>query len=145
MMQNRNRSTFWTSYTTVSSSRKLYFKYIYIYIQNLWIFRNNKIKPRTSFFMRILKTLFTSWCFHPAFMQYLETNTEVETKPKHREAKTMKKKKKKYKKWPWTTKPVIRVNCWINHLSIDVWFGQYLSEIQLLENLESEDAKKSKY
>ncbi len=25
---------------------------------------------------------------------------------------------------------------WINHLSIDVWFGQYLAE-----NLESEDAK----
>ncbi len=34
---------------------------------------------------------------------------------------------------------------WINHISIDVWFGQYLSEIQLLENLESEDAKKYKY
>ncbi len=36
----------------------------------------------------------------------------------------------------------------INKLSIDVWFvmiGQYLSEIQLFENLESEDAKKSKY
>ncbi len=31
--------------------------------------------------------------------------------------------------------------------SIDVWFvwiGQYLAEIQLLENLESEDAKKKK-
>ncbi len=37
---------------------------------------------------------------------------------------------------------------WINNLSIDVWFvmiGQYLAEIQLFENLESEDAKKSKY
>ncbi len=38
---------------------------------------------------------------------------------------------------------------WINKLSIDVWFvmiGQYLSEIQLFENLESEGAKKkSKY
>ncbi len=33
-------------------------------------------------------------------------------------------------------------------MSIDVWFvriGQYLAEIQLFENLESEDAKKSKY
>ncbi len=32
----------------------------------------------------------------------------------------------------------------INKLSIDVWFvmiGQYLAEIQLFENLESEDAK----
>ncbi len=30
---------------------------------------------------------------------------------------------------------------WINNLSIDVWFvriGQYLSEMQLFENLESE-------
>ncbi len=37
---------------------------------------------------------------------------------------------------------------WINNLSIDVWFvmiGQYLAEIQLFENLESEGAKKSKY
>ncbi len=37
---------------------------------------------------------------------------------------------------------------WINKLSIDVWFvriGQYLAEIQLFENLESEDAKKSEY
>ncbi len=37
---------------------------------------------------------------------------------------------------------------WINKLSIDVWFvriGQYLSEIQLFENLESKGAKKSKY
>ncbi len=35
-----------------------------------------------------------------------------------------------------------------NQLSIDVWFvmiGQYLAEIQLFENLESEGAKKSKY
>ncbi len=31
---------------------------------------------------------------------------------------------------------------WINKLSIDVWFvGQYLTEIQLFENLESEGAK----
>ncbi len=37
---------------------------------------------------------------------------------------------------------------WINNISIDVWFvmiGQYLSEIQLFEYLESEGAKKSKY
>ncbi len=37
---------------------------------------------------------------------------------------------------------------WINTISIDVWFvmiRQYLSEIQLFENLESEGAKKSKY
>ncbi len=37
---------------------------------------------------------------------------------------------------------------WINKLSIDVWIvtiGQYLAEIQLFENLESEGAKKSKY
>ncbi len=36
----------------------------------------------------------------------------------------------------------------INKLSIDVWFvmiGQYLVEIQLFEDLESEGAKKSKY
>ncbi len=36
----------------------------------------------------------------------------------------------------------------INNLSIDVWFvmiGQYLAEIQLFVNLESEGAKKSKY
>ncbi len=35
-----------------------------------------------------------------------------------------------------------------NKLSIDVWFvriGQYLAEIQLFENLESEGAKKIKY
>ncbi len=34
---------------------------------------------------------------------------------------------------------------WINKLSIDVWFvriGQYVPEIQLFENLESEGAKK---
>ncbi len=34
---------------------------------------------------------------------------------------------------------------WINKLSIDVWFvriGQYLAEMQLFENLESEGAKK---
>ncbi len=34
----------------------------------------------------------------------------------------------------------------INKLSIDVWFvrtGQYLAEIQLFENLESEGAKKN--
>ncbi len=53
--------------------------------------------------------------------------------------------------WPWTTKPVIRVNflifqseSWINKLSIDAWFvriGQYLAEIQLFENLESEGPK----
>ncbi len=32
---------------------------------------------------------------------------------------------------------------WINYISIDVWFynGQYLAEIQLFENLESEGAK----
>ncbi len=38
---------------------------------------------------------------------------------------------------------------WINKLSIDVCMvvriRQYLAEIQLFENLESEDAKKSKY
>ncbi len=34
---------------------------------------------------------------------------------------------------------------WIYHISIDVWFGQYLAEMQLYEYLESEDAKKSKY
>ncbi len=36
----------------------------------------------------------------------------------------------------------------INKLPIDVWFvriGQYLADIQLFENLESEGAKKSKY
>ncbi len=36
----------------------------------------------------------------------------------------------------------------MNKLSIDVWFvmiGQYLTEMQLFENLESEGAKKSKY
>ncbi len=59
----------------------------------------------------------------------------------------------------WPTKPVLRVSFFkieiytssesrINNLSIDVWFvriGQYLAEIQLFENLESEGAKKSKY
>ncbi len=42
----------------------------------------------------------------------------------------------------------IYISSEINKLSIDVWFvriGQYLSEIQLFENLESEGAKKSKY
>ncbi len=37
---------------------------------------------------------------------------------------------------------------WINDISIDGWFvmiGQYLAEIQLFVNLESEGAKKSKY
>ncbi len=37
---------------------------------------------------------------------------------------------------------------WINYLSIGVWFvriAQYLAEIQLFVNLESEGAKKSKY
>ncbi len=56
--------------------------------------------------------------------------------------------------WPWTTKPVIRVNyleiaiytsseSWINELSIDVFgrIGQYLSETQLFENLESGNLK----
>ncbi len=36
---------------------------------------------------------------------------------------------------------------WINKLSTDVWFvriGQYLAEIQLFDNLESEGAKKKK-
>ncbi len=36
----------------------------------------------------------------------------------------------------------------VHNLSIDVWFvmiGQYLAEIQLFVNLESEGAKKSKY
>ncbi len=51
--------------------------------------------------------------------------------------------------WPWTTKPGSIIWNWINKLSIDVWFvriGQYLAEMQLFENLESEDAKNiSKY
>ncbi len=58
--------------------------------------------------------------------------------------------------WPWTKKLdrffEIEIyksyESWINKLSIDVWFvsiGQYLVEIQLFENLESEGAKKSKY
>ncbi len=36
---------------------------------------------------------------------------------------------------------------WINKLSIDVWFvriGQYLAEMQLFENLESEGTKKNR-
>ncbi len=36
---------------------------------------------------------------------------------------------------------------WINNVSIDVWFvwiGQYLAEIQILENLESEGAKENR-
>ncbi len=52
--------------------------------------------------------------------------------------------------YDWSTKPVIRVDllaneiytCWINNLSMDVWFvmiGQYL-----VENLESEGATKIK-
>ncbi len=60
--------------------------------------------------------------------------------------------------WPWTTKTVLKCHfffkiesytsseIWINKLSIDVWFvriGQYLAEIQLFENLESEGAKKN--
>ncbi len=51
--------------------------------------------------------------------------------------------------WPWTTKPVAVIFLKeINKLSTDAWFvriGQYLAEIQLFENLESEGAKKSKY
>ncbi len=56
-----------------------------------------------------------------------------------------------------TTKPVIRSifligiytssEYWINKPSIDLWFVrilQYLTEIQLFENLESEGAKKIK-
>ncbi len=42
-----------------------------------------------------------------------------------------------------TTKPVIRVNFWKSFPLM--WFvriGQYLAEIQLFENLESEGAKK---
>ncbi len=53
--------------------------------------------------------------------------------------------------WPWTTQPILSVisivrHNWIHNLSIDVWFtmiGQYLAEIQLFENLESEGAKKN--
>ncbi len=48
--------------------------------------------------------------------------------------------------WPSTTKPILiyaSSESWINHISIDVWFGQYLAEIQLFENLESDDAKKN--
>ncbi len=55
--------------------------------------------------------------------------------------------------WPWITKhkgPFFEIEIytsfeiWINKISIDVWFvmtGQYLAEIQLSENLESEGAK----
>ncbi len=54
-----------------------------------------------------------------------------------------------YNTWPWTTKPFIRVFYFLRFISIDVWFvriGQYLAEIQLFENLESEGAKnKSKF
>ncbi len=35
---------------------------------------------------------------------------------------------------------------WINNISIDAWFGrigQYLAEMQLFENLESEGTKKN--
>ncbi len=45
--------------------------------------------------------------------------------------------------WPWTTQPVLSVNFTIE-IYIDVWFvrtGQYLVEIQLFENMESEGAK----
>ncbi len=38
-----------------------------------------------------------------------------------------------------------KIDVWINKLHINVWFvmiGQYLAEIQLFENLESEGAKK---
>ncbi len=47
--------------------------------------------------------------------------------------------------WPWITKSVIRVNGNCDKLSIDVWFvriEQYLAEIELFKNLESEGAKK---
>jgi len=48
-----------------------------------------------------------------------------------------------------TTKAMINtIESWTNKLSFDVWFvkmGQYLAEIQLFENMESEGAKKSKY
>ncbi len=47
--------------------------------------------------------------------------------------------------WPWTTQPVLSVNFTIE-IYIDVWFvrkGQYLVEIQLFENMESEGAKKN--
>ncbi len=53
--------------------------------------------------------------------------------------------------WPWTTKPVevyTSSESWLNNISIDVWFamiGQYLAEIQLFENLESEGPKQFKY
>ncbi len=55
--------------------------------------------------------------------------------------------------WPqnqsyWEIEMYASYEIWINKLSIDVWFvmiGQYLAEIQLFVNLESEGAKKSKY
>ncbi len=60
--------------------------------------------------------------------------------------------------WLWSTKPhkghffeieiYTSSESWIYKLSIGVWFvriGQYLTEIQLFVNLESEGAKKSKY
>ncbi len=49
---------------------------------------------------------------------------------------------------PWTTKPVIPVIFFWDQLSIDIWFvtrEQYLADIQLCENLESEGAKEYKY
>lgn len=56
--------------------------------------------------------------------------------------------------FPWNSKPVISViyesylESTINKRSIDLYFvrkGQYLAEIKLFENLESEVYKKSKY
>ncbi len=58
---------------------------------------------------------------------------------------------------PWTTKVISHKGpfceiyiytaseSYINHHSIYVMIGQYLAEIQLFVNLESEGAKKSKY
>ncbi len=45
---------------------------------------------------------------------------------------------------PWTTKPVIRVHFFIYIFwiwDLYIYIGQYLAEIQLFENLESEGAK----
>ncbi len=45
------------------------------------------------------------------------------------------------------TEIYISSEIWINKLFIGIWFvriGQYLAEIQLFENLESEGAKKNK-
>ncbi len=67
-----------------------------------------------------------------------------------------KNKSQEHNMWPWTTKTVLSVHffeiefytsseIWINKLSIDVWFvmiAQYLAEMKLFENLESEGAKK---